>query len=68
MSDTKTHSDFVNETQYVVLYRKWYQDSQGLSYDEFLDTVQPTFALDNAIVVRWCGMYLCIERDGYCHT
>lgn len=61
-------SDIVNEKQYEVIERKWQQNSQDLSFEEFLDTVQPTFGMDNAVVVRWCDMWLCIERDGYCHT
>lgn len=61
-------SEIINERQHDVLQRKWQQSSQGLSFDEFLDTVQPTFGMDNAVVVQWCDMWLCIERDGYCHT
>jgi hypothetical protein len=30
--------------------------------------VQPTFGCDGAVIVHWQGMWLCIERDGYCHT
>ncbi len=40
----------------------------GVSYKDFRRTVQPTFGMDNAVVVQWCGMWLCIERDGYCHS
>jgi hypothetical protein len=24
--------------------------------------------MDNAVVVKWCGMYLAIETDGYTHS
>ena len=61
-------SDIVNEKQYEALERKWKQSPQDLTFEEFLDTVQPTFGMDNAVVVQWCDMWLCIERDGYCHT
>ena len=23
---------------------------------------------DGAITVQWCNMWLCIEKDGYCHS
>ena len=35
---------------------------------EFIATVQPTIGLDDAVAVKWCGMWLCIEQDGHCHT
>ena len=40
----------------------------GISYKAFRRSVQPTFGCDGAVIVRWQGMWLCIERDGYCHT
>jgi hypothetical protein len=40
----------------------------GISYRAFRATAQGTFGCDGAIVVPWQGMWLCIERDGYCHT
>jgi hypothetical protein len=40
----------------------------GISYRAIRAAVQPTFGCDGAIVVHWQGMWLCIERDGYCHT
>jgi hypothetical protein len=42
--------------------------ARGISYTEFRRTIQPSFGMDNAIVVRWCGMYLAIEKDGYTHS
>jgi hypothetical protein len=30
--------------------------------------VLPTIGCDDAVTVPWCGMWLCIEKDGYCHT
>jgi hypothetical protein len=42
--------------------------NQPISYKRFRSTAQPTFGCDGAIVLHWCGMWLCIERDGYCHT
>lgn len=40
----------------------------GIPYRAFRATVQPTFGCDGAVIVHWQGMWLCIERDGYCHT
>lgn len=37
-------------------------------YRSFRAQVQPTFGLDGAIVIPWCGMWVCIETDGYAHT
>jgi len=50
------------------LVRKWAQDNNGMTLEEFVDTAQPTVGMDNAIVVKWCGMWLVIEADGYCHS
>lgn len=38
------------------------------TWGEFLASVQPTFGCDDAVTVKWCNMWLCIETDGYCHT
>ena len=32
------------------------------------ENVMCTFFGDGAVTVQWCGMWLCIERDGYCHS
>jgi hypothetical protein len=40
----------------------------GITYRAFRATVQGTFGCDGAVIVHWQGMWLCIERDGYCHT
>lgn len=54
--------------QRTALFRKWKQDDQGLSWGEFSETACPTFGCDDAITVPWCGMWLCIETDGYTHS
>ena len=38
------------------------------TYRKFRASVQPTFGCDGAVAVQWCGMWVCIERDGYAHT
>ena len=54
--------------QRLALWSRWDMIAPRISYREFRKTVQPTFCMDNAVVVHWCGMWLCIERDGYCHS
>jgi len=39
-----------------------------ITYKQFRRSVQPTFGCDGAVTVQWCGMWLCIERNGYCHS
>ena len=69
--------------QRVALYSKWEQaldsyvsnikygyrpaETPYFHYKDFRKTVQPTIGCDNAIAVPWCGMWLCIETDGYTH-
>lgn len=38
------------------------------TYRQVRRTVQPTFFCDNCIMVRYAGMWLGIERDGYTHS
>ena len=54
--------------QKEALARKWAQDDNGMTLQEFIDSAQPTFLMDDAIVVKWCNMWLAIETDGYCHS
>jgi hypothetical protein len=54
--------------QAMALGVKWQQDHNDMTLDDFLDSVQPTFGCDGAVTVKWCRMWLCVERDGYCHT
>lgn len=51
--------------QREALYRKWVQDSQGLTYRQFRKTVQSGY---DCIMVKWCNMWLGIENDGYTHS
>lgn len=50
------------------LFQKWMLNDQNLSYRGFRNMLQPTFGCNDAVVIKWCGMWLCIETDGYCHT
>lgn len=42
--------------------------STPLTYRQFRKHVVPTVGCDGAVAVFWCAMWLCIERDGYCHS
>ena len=55
----------LTKPQRIALKWKHEQDNQGLSYREFRKTVQPGY---DCIMVRWCGMWLGIEKDGYTHS
>ena len=37
-------------------------------YKQFRRSVQGTFFMDDAIVVQFYNMFLCIETDGYAHS
>ena len=47
------------------LLRKWKQDDQGMTYLQFRRTVMD---YGDFVMVKWCQMYLGIERDGYTHS
>lgn len=36
--------------------------------DTLMAKAQPTFGCDGAVALPWCGMWLCIETDGYTHS
>lgn len=36
--------------------------------NELINKAQGTIGCDGAITIPWCGMWLCIERDGYTHS
>jgi len=39
-----------------------------LRYRQFRASIQPSFGCDGAVMVRFAGMWLGIERDGYTHA
>lgn len=39
-----------------------------MNYRQFRKTVQPTFGCDDCVMVRFAGMWLGIEKDGYTHS
>jgi hypothetical protein len=52
------------------LRRKYEQNADGASsFEEFLTRVSPGgIGNDQYILLRWCGMSLGIETDGYAHS
>lgn len=61
----------ITRKQRETLKRKWLQadmQNNGIPYRAFRKVVSATVGMDGAIVVPWCGMWLCIETDGYCHS
>jgi len=55
----------ITKPQQQALLRKWQRDSQGMTYRQFRRSVQWGY---DCIMVRWCGMWVGIEKDGYAHT
>ena len=58
----------LSRDQRTALARVYRRVPMDQTYRAFRRTVQPTFGMDGAVVVRWQGMWLAIESDGYCHT
>lgn len=61
----------ITKAQATALLRKYAHGdlkAKGITYRDFRRTIQPTFGMDSAVVVHWCGMWLAIEQDGYVHT
>jgi hypothetical protein len=55
----------MNKAQRKALHRVWCRDNQGMTYIQFRRTVVHSF---DCVMVRWCGMWLGIEEDGYTHS
>lgn len=54
-----------NKAQRQAIHRKWKQDNQGMTYREFRKTVGAGY---DCLMVKWCGMWLGIESNGYTHS
>ena len=55
----------INKAQQTSLKRVWTKNNQGMSYLAFRRTV---CSGSNCAMVRWSGMWLGIEPDGYTHS
>ncbi|MAH45958.1 hypothetical protein CMI37_09005 [Candidatus Pacearchaeota archaeon] len=58
----------MTKEQDIAILKKWKQNQDNKSLDAMRESAVPTIGCDGAIAVPWCGMWLCIETDGYCHT
>ena len=59
----------ITKEQQRALARAYHRvENMPMSFLAFRRSIQPTFGMDGAIVVQWCGMWLAIERDGYTHS
>lgn len=58
----------MTDEQKIALINSWKRSDQGMTLEEFIDSAQPTVGMDDAIVVKWCNMWLAIEADGYTHS
>jgi len=61
--------EVLTAAQEEAIIRK-YECNQSGYYNlmEFMDEAKPMGGCDGAVTVKWCGMWLCIERDGYTHS
>ena len=56
----------LNRQQRVALHRVWQRDTTvAANYRAFRRTVHPG---PGCVLVRWAGMWLGIEPDGYTHS
>lgn len=44
------------------------ENDRQITYCQFRKSVQPLFGGDGCILVKWAGMWLGIEPDGYTHS
>ena len=64
----------LTKPQQLALERKYidgqheHGSTREISYLTFRRSVHPTSCMDNAVTVKWCGMWLAIESDGYTHS
>jgi len=58
----------LTKKQQISLLHKWQQNDQGMTFLGFRRSAHSTIGCDDAIVIQWCNMWLCIETDGYTHS
>lgn len=56
--------------RYHMAAERGWPDEYGRNFGvgDYAIMVQSTFGMDGAVVIPWCGMFLCIEKDGYTHS
>jgi hypothetical protein len=55
----------ITKEQQQAIKRKFERDDQGMTYLQFRRSVKYGY---DCLMVRWCGMWLGIEKDGYTHS
>lgn len=50
------------------LYQRMVYGDSHITYRSLRERIQPTIGCNGAVVIHCMGMWLCIEKDGYCHT
>ena len=59
----------MTKQQHDKILVKWEQNNSGYaSAHHMLVSAELSIRRDGAIVVKWCGMCMCIEKDGECHS
>ena len=58
----------LTRAQRVALHRVYKRNPQPITYRQFRRAVTPYFDSSGCIMVKWCGMWLGIETDGYTHS
>lgn len=58
----------INKNQQKALFRLWARDPNQESYLDLRRKVVPQLFGDGAVMVRWAGMWIGIEPDGYSHS
>jgi len=61
-------STTMTDEQKIAIINRWKHDDQGMTLEEFTATAETTVGMDDAIVIKWCNMWLAIEADGYTHS
>lgn len=57
----------ITRQQRVALHRVWLRNDQGKTYRQFRKSATTSVGGD-CLIVRWSGMWLGIEYDGYVHS
>lgn len=52
--------------QKMALSTKFHEHRETHFYTDFRESVRRTYNCNGAVLVRWCGGWLIIDRDGNC--
>jgi hypothetical protein len=56
------------KAQRQALKRLYDREPMLVTYRQFRQRLQGTFGSDKCVMVKWCGMWIGIEEDGYTHS